>query len=443
MATKNPVVSDRQASFQTVVEAEYLQREAAGEKMTCLIWVLVIFATYSLFLSFSTKVSPELFLDITLLVAVIAPSFAVLALVIHLGYYSPVLRFINTFLQVTLVSGAVLFDTLAQGAEYALSSMPPLAYGLVAAITAFRLQPWLGVFAGVVAAVQFLLLYLFVIKPDPELIERVPSMGLDVTLMKVVILITLGIVCGFAARRLKSFLNTSVSDALQIASLEKTFGRFVSQDVAERVLSNGDERLAPQETDAIILFGDIRGFTAFSSENTPTEVAGLLNQYFEIVCEIVEEEGGILNKFLGDGYLALFGLFGEDKNPHQSAANAVFRVRKETHALLKAHGLGIGAAAHEGKVITGEIGSEGRCEFTAIGLAVNVTARLEKLNAELGTDFLVTPEFAKRLSDDSVRKIPMGQHSFKGLPYPIEIYSLQERDEGDTEVISSTAGSTL
>ncbi len=430
-------LGERQASFASLVEVEYLRREAKSEKASCLVWFLVIFLTYSLFLGFAPKVSEDLFHDITLLVAVMAPSFALLALIIHLGYYSPYLRFLNTFLQITLVSGAIFADTISQGPEYALSSMPPMAYGLVAAITAFRLQPWLGVFAGVVAGLEFLLLYLFIISPSDELIERVPSLALDVTLMKVVILVALGVVCGFAARRLKNYLNTSVHDALQISSLEKTFGRFVSRDVAQRILTSDAQALAPRETDAVIVFGDIRGFTAFSSESLPSEVAGLLNRYFEVVCRIVEEEGGVLNKFLGDGYLALFGLFSDEGNPHDAAARAVFRIQHETEPLLKPHGLGNGAAAHAGRVITGEIGSEGRCEFTAIGSAVNLTARLEKLNAELDTYFVATQDFSQALSPGIAQASSLGKHGFKGVPFPIEIVYLTEPGSGQPKPVEA------
>ena len=401
-------------------------REANAEKITCLVWLGVIALTYVwFFVGFRETVSGNLFNNITLLVMVKVPAFAFIAWLIHRGFYSPSLKYINTFLQVTLVSGAVMFDGLSQGAAYALSSMPPMAYALVPMITAFRLQPWLGLFAGTVAAVEFVLLYLFILQPDPAQIAAIPSLGFQVTMMKAVVLFSLGVASALAARSLRNYFENYTHSQATRLRLERNFGRFVSTAIVNQIENSEDGRVTAHEQKAAIVFGDIRGFTAYSSNIDPIEVMRLLNGFFEIVCRIVEEEGGMVNKFLGDGYLAFFGVYNNDPKPCESAARAVLRIGRETRKLLAPHGLHVGAAANFGEIVTGEVGSEGRCEFTGIGSAVNLAARLEGLNGRLNTSFLISQDFLGQINSAQFDIAYKGEHVVRGLENKIPLFEIR------------------
>ncbi|MEX2468847.1 MAG: adenylate/guanylate cyclase domain-containing protein [Pseudohongiellaceae bacterium] len=405
---------------------DFREREANAEKITCLVWLAVIGLTYVwFFVGFRETVSAGLFSNITLLVLVMTPAFALLAWLIHRGYYSPSIKYINTFLQVTLVSGAVMFDGLSQGPAYALSSMPPMAYALVPMITAFRLQPWLGLFAGAVAAVEFVLLYLFILRPDPAQIAAIPSLGFQVTMMKAVVLLALGVASALSARSLRNYFRNYANSQATRARLERNFGRFVSTAILGQIENSAEGRLAAKEQTAAIVFGDIRGFTAFSSNSSSIEVMRLLNDFFAIVCRVVEQEGGIVNKFLGDGYLAFFGVYSDDPNPCNSAARAMLRINRETEALLRPHGLHCGAAANYGEIVTGEVGSEGRCEFTGIGAAVNLAARLEGLNGRLDTSCLVSQDFVSQLETGQFTIHSLGEHVVRGLEERIPIFEIR------------------
>jgi len=400
-------------------------REARAEKVSCLVWLAVIIATYAFFiLGFNETVSAELVSNISILVAIMAPAFASLAILIHKGYYSPSIKYINTFLQVTLVSAAIAFDNIAQGPAYALSSMPPMAYALVPMITAFRLQPLLGLFAGIVAGVEFLLIYLFLISPDAELVAQIPSLGLDVTMMKVIILIALGVASALAARSLKNyFINYGKSLEIQ-TRMKHNFGRFVSPEIVERINDSEDGIIESDIQEAAILFGDIRGFTAFTSQNDAKITTKLLNDFFEIVCKCVEEEGGMVNKFIGDGYMALFGVYSDSDSSCEAAARAAIRIRDESNQLLAPLGLSAGSAANYGEIITGEVGSSGRCEFTAIGQPVNLAARLESLNSALGTSILVSQTFMQKIPADKFKVASKGDQNIKGLRSPVSVYEI-------------------
>lgn len=405
----------------------FQHREANAEKVTCLVWLAVIALTYVLFfIGFRDSVTGGLFANITTLVLVMGPAFSFIAWLIHSGFYSPSIKYVNTFLQVTLVSAAVSFDGMSQGAAYALSSMPPMAYALVPMITAFRLQPWLGLFAGLVAAVEFVLIYLFILQPDAAQIEAIPSLGFEVTMMKAVVLFSLGVASALAARSLRNYFENYARSQKTRMRLEQNFGRFVSNTIVDQIENSAEGRVAARQQHAAIVFGDIRGFTTYSSKISSIEVTELLNAYFTIVCRIVEEEGGMVNKFLGDGYLAFFGLYSEDPRPCESAARAVLRIKRETDELLQPRGLRSGAAANWGEIVTGEVGSEGRCEFTGIGAAVNLASRLEGLNERLNTHFLASQDFIGQINSENFNVRFRGEQAVRGLEENIPLFEIDD-----------------
>lgn len=420
-------------SIQDLFIREMLEREARAEKFTCLIWMGLILSTYALFLILSKNLHPDLVFNISMLVCVMVPAFGAIFLVIHRGFYSTFLRYLNSFLQVSLVSIAIIFDVQAHGGQYALSSMPPMAYGLVLIVTAFRLRPWMGVFAGFVAALEFGLIYAFLILPSGDLnenlIAQIPSLGWEVTGMKIFVLLALGGACSFAAYRLRSQLLSMIKDAVRQTRLENSLGRYVSKEVAAEIMEGQEGKIPIRRVSAVIMFGDIRGFTEFSNQRDPIEVVTFLNSFFETVNEEIARHGGVLNKFLGDGFLAVFGVYNKTENVHQAAVNATLSILEEGESHLKQHGLEVGLALNSGEVIAGEIGSEGRCEFTVIGNTVNVASRIEGFNRKLGTRFLVPNDFLKHLDVDTLNAISHGKFAIRGITGEVELVelSLQER----------------
>src|SRR5205809_2889007 len=148
-----------------------------------------------------------------------------------------------------------------------------------------------------------------------------------------------------------------------------------------------------------VLFADIRGFTRISEHAPPEKIVGLLNRYFSAMTDIIFAHGGTLDKYLGDGLMALFGApttTPQDANNALNAAVAMQRGIIGINQELKAEGfpeIGVGIGLHTGEVIVGYIGSERRSEYTAIGDAVNTASRLES-NAKAG-EILVSEMTAK------------------------------------------------
>ncbi len=425
-------------------QREMLSREARAEKFACLLWVSVILITFAFFLM-ESSFGDELRTSISYLVAFTVPGFVLIYLFIHFGSYHPVVAYLNSMLQLTVVSGAIYFDTQAYGAQYALSSMPPIAYGLVIIVTAFRLRPLMGIFAGTMAALQFVMIYAWVSRSaddmSPELLAAIPSLGWEVTIMKVVVLVGLGVAGSFSAYSLRNELYNFIASARQEMRLHQSLGRYVSSQVADALREENENALATRKADVTVMFGDIRNFTQFSNSHSPAEVARNLNEFFDKADAAIAEHGGVLNKFLGDGFLAIFGLFGSQGDPRVDGTLAAFRIIEETSAMLADKGMGVGIALNHGEVIAGEIGAAGRCEYTVIGNTVNISARLEGLNRKLQTQFLVTSEFFSELPAGFVKTQSHGLHDIRGIPKAIELIELLEIQDASvvSEELSSPA----
>ncbi|HSU25074.1 MAG TPA: adenylate/guanylate cyclase domain-containing protein [Pyrinomonadaceae bacterium] len=162
------------------------------------------------------------------------------------------------------------------------------------------------------------------------------------------------------------------------------YGRFMPEYVVKQLLENPDSfRLGGINQTITVLFADIRGFTSLSERENPERVVRLLNRYFTAMTEIIFEHGGTLDKYIGDGLMALFGAPTATPNDAINAAKAAVVMQRKINSLngeLVAEGLSpvtVGIGLHTGEAVIGYIGSEKRSEYTAIGDTVNLAARLE------------------------------------------------------------------
>lgn len=160
------------------------------------------------------------------------------------------------------------------------------------------------------------------------------------------------------------------------------------------------------EQEIVILFADLRGFTQMSETKLPFDVVHILNQYFTEMGEAIESSGGYLDKFIGDGIMALFGLQGSNGHGVEAGARqavAAARTMGERLAVLNARlsqdlatPLRLGLGIHAGSVIVGEMGYGRATSLTAIGDSVNVASRLESATKEVGCELLISAEVAQR-----------------------------------------------
>jgi adenylate cyclase len=226
---------------------------------------------------------------------------------------------------------------------------------------------------------------------------------------------------GFIA---KSF-NEMIDGLEERELIRDTFGRFVSHEVAEAVLT-GRVPLQGERRDVSILFQDIRGFTSLSERLDPAVLLRLLNQFFTEVVAAVEAEGGVVKQFLGDGVMALFGA----PQPHPDHAARAVRAAlgivnrlKGLNESLKEQGierLEIGVGIHSGAVVAGLIGPDNRVEYGVVGDAVNLASRVEALTREMQATILVSRNIAEQLGPG----FTLGRTAsmpVKGKSQPVEV----------------------
>ena len=173
------------------------------------------------------------------------------------------------------------------------------------------------------------------------------------------------------------------------------FGRYVSDEVVEKLLALGHRPdLGGEAIQVTVLFSDIRNFTTISERLSPHQVVEMLNAYLSRACEAILEQGGTVDKFIGDAIMAVFGSPMPYKDHAQRALRAALAYKemaREFRSWMRQHfadmalpEFEIGIGIHTGEAVIGNIGSPKRMEFTAIGDVVNTASRLEGLTKELG-----------------------------------------------------------
>jgi class 3 adenylate cyclase len=169
--------------------------------------------------------------------------------------------------------------------------------------------------------------------------------------------------------------------------IEKTFRKYVDQKIAERILEGVETelRIRGQNVNAVVLFADIRGFTKMSEKTSPEDVVGMLNQFFERMVKIVQRNGGVIDKFIGDNMMAVWGIPYPIAEAEKRAVIAGVEMLVEMDAWnqeLVAQGrpeIGIGIGVNVGPMIAGSIGSSDHMEYTVIGDTVNTAQRAESV----------------------------------------------------------------
>jgi adenylate cyclase len=217
--------------------------------------------------------------------------------------------------------------------------------------------------------------------------------------------------------------------------IREAFGTYVDPDIAERVLIEGTS-LAGEEVEVTAMFIDVRNFTGFAESRPAREVVATINRLFEKVVPIIHTHGGRVDKFIGDGLLAVFGAPRRQPDHADQALAAALEIshavggsdprgpdpRGPEHPYLE-----IGIGLNSGTVVAGNVGAEGRLEFSVIGDAVNVAARVEAATRQTGDAILLTEETTRLLQDrDKVELVERPGIELKGKSEPLRLYAVAE-----------------
>ncbi len=210
--------------------------------------------------------------------------------------------------------------------------------------------------------------------------------------------------------------------------MKQIFSRYVPGEVVEEITGK-EVKLGGERQEVTVLFSDIRNFTAMSEKKDPAFVVQDLNEYFELMSKIIFAYNGMIDKYLGDGIMAIFGapipFLGHADKAVLSAIDMVEEVKelKKRWEKIGKKGFDIGIGINSGEAIIGNIGAERRMDYTAIGDIVNLAARLEPLNKEFGTNIIIS-EFTQRRLKMAVNLRDLGKVKVKGKEQEVNIYEV-------------------
>ena len=309
-------------------------------------------------------------------------------------------RFANALVETSVPATATYVLSDYMSAQLVLSFWPPFLFFVFILLSTLRLDFWLSVWTGVVAAGLQMMLVLLLLPADPtnSTIESLPLFYAG----RSIVLLGSGVVAGLVALSLRRQFENSMQAGAARDRVTNLFGQHVSPAVIERLLAAQAE--PPSELRTVcVLFLDIRGFTAMTLRRSAGETVELLNAFFADMIEVVDHHHGIINKFLGDGFLALFGAPLADPaaaNNALAAARAMIEAVEAWNKERPTQALRIGIGIHMGEAVTGTVGSPRRKEYTVIGETVNLAARLEQLTKETGAQVLISSSVHAAVAGD-------------------------------------------
>jgi adenylate cyclase len=330
-------------------------------------------------------------------------------------------RYLSALIETSMPTIALALHIDSMGRVEALGFVVPFTYFIFIILSTLRLDFWLSTFTGFVAAAELFYMAMFYqaagsTEPPPDLYYH--------SVRSVVILIC-GMLAGAVGVQLRRQFEASILAATARDRVTSLFGQHVSPQVVERLMAEG--AAAGSEIRRVaVMFVDFRSFTAGASTRSPREVVDRLDSAFAVLVDILDRHGGIVNKFLGDGFLALFGapLEAPDAAHHAVAAAREMLAANERANLGTSWPLRIGIGIHFGEVVAGNIGSPRRKEYTVIGDTVNFASRLEALNKEFDSQLLVSAAVYDALGEGCGDAKPLAGVDIRGYDTPVTVWQL-------------------
>lgn len=339
----------------------------------------------------------------------------------------PVLPYVSALVETCIPLTALLITAQYVGPAYVLLTPAPFVYPLLIVLSTLRMDFRLCVFTGAVSAVQYWILALIFMTQAETMATTEPILSsTSPHILKGFLFLLTGVAAGAVTVQIMKRLLKSFEIVEERNRISRTFGEYVSPIVMKKLLTLKPD-LQSEKREVCVMFLDIRDFTSFAEKRTPEEVVRYLESLFEFMIEIVNRHHGVINKFLGDGFMAVFGAplsDGDDcLNGVAAAREILLRVEEEV-AMGKVLPTTVGIGMHAGEAVTGSIGSSLRKEYTVIGDVVNLASRIEKLNKRFESRLLVSENVWQSLGESSTEAIPMGNVLVRGRENGIGIYQL-------------------
>jgi len=324
--------------------------------------------------------------------------------------------------------------TMPAGAATYITGPASYLYFFLIVVSGFTFNPRLAVFSGFVAAAGYQVCFLLA---HPKLVELVhisdkamaqDFVGIPIYTMKSAMMIVTGFGVAALANIARRLVLRLTEEEREKRSISKLFGMYVSDEVKDKIIAE-KAALKGERKRVVILFSDIRGFSTMTESADPAAIVSQLNEYFDGMVDAIRINGGVVDKFIGDAIMAVFGGLQELDNSAESALRAgrqMLERLEELNDRWRDRGeppIAIGVGMQYGEVIQGNIGSSERIEFTVIGDAVNTAARLEGLTKDHDYGILLGGELYERLTEaKQAGCASLGSVKVKGRASDVEIY---------------------
>ena len=333
-------------------------------------------------------------------------------------------RYLHALVETSLPTAVILYYASIDGPAQALLMPVAFVYSIFILLSTLGLDFFLCAFTGLVASVEYASVSLFWRGDDsalPPSLSAVPH-----HLGKAAILLVGGIAAGFVAARLRGSFTRAIESVADRSRILGVFGQHVSPEVVERLVE-GRADVKSEQREVCVMFLDIRNFTGFSETKTAAEVVDYLNVVFESTIDAVVRHHGIVNKFLGDGFMAVFGAPIADGNASRAAVEAAVEIVERIADLVAKGQLPptrVGIGLHTGMVVVGNIGSTQRKEYTVIGDVVNVASRIEALNKDLGSQILASDATWTRASLAQIEAVRHDDVELRGKKQRLRVWQI-------------------
>lgn len=325
------------------------------------------------------------------------------------------LQYLNTVFEICLPS-LIILGVAKQYPQYDLVKSPALyIYFIFIILSTMRLNFMLSFLCGLLSAASYIVF---------TLAFKEQFYSSDAARATIVLLS--GVAAGLVANQIRAGINNTVREAERRSRVENLFSQQISTEVAEKMLEN-DGHFESKRKRVAVMFIDIREFTRFAAGRNPEEIVQYQNAFFKIVINTVSKYNGIVLQFLGDGCMVSFGAPVDLENPSQNAVNAAMMLLQSIESAMakgEIPATKIGLGIHTGEVITGNIGTHERQQYSITGDVVILAARIEQLNKEFGSQLLISEDVNRSIHSTPVAATCLDEVMPKGWHEPVSVYKL-------------------
>jgi adenylate cyclase len=335
------------------------------------------------------------------------------------------LRYLNATVETSIPALIVIIVARDVDPVYALDGPPGILYAVFIVLSTLRLDFRLSLYTGAVAAGEYLALAAAYV-PHSAGAAGTPLAEAPFYIAKATIFLLAGCAAAFVAEEIRRRVVGVLRSLEERSRVVAAFGQQVSPEIVEELLK-APGHMASRRAFVCVLFMDIRDFTRTVEKKTPQDIVAYQNAVFGAAVDAVNRHRGVINQFLGDGFMATFGA---PVATGRECADALAAARDLLNEIARLGAQGripetrIGIGLHAGEAVVGNVGTHARQQYSVSGNVVIIAARIEQLNKTYGSQLLVSQEVLHSAGEGTAGAVPLGPVTVKGRDEPVEIFRL-------------------